>query len=839
MKKLLSIILLLFFVFFLNAKEYKIIAQLQTPKIDGILNDDVWNSLEWQGNFTLFERNIGANASQNTEFAIFIDQNFIYVGLKAYDTETQKIDKQMCRHDAMSGDIVAIGFDSYYDKRTCFVFAVNAAGVKNDFVFSNDGESQDFSWDPVWEVYTHSDNLGWYAEMKIPINQLRFGKGVDVWGFNVIRYINRLNEQSSWNPMDFTQKGVVSQYGKLSGLSVIQPKHYFELSPYFMSGLKSYQPSKDNYYQNGRELLYNFGLDGKVAITNDIFLNFTINPDFGQVEADPSELNLSTYETYYSEKRQFFIENREIYDFSFSFNNDNLFYSRRIGSAPHISPNLRDGQRAWMPENSKILGAFKISGKTANGISIGIINALTSNQYAKIIDSNNVKTRELVEPLTNFFVARVQKDFNKGNTVVGAIFTNTYRKIPNSNFDVLPYLSSTAGVDFMQFFKSQKYYFQSKFVLSNVQGSKNSILELQYAPQRFMQRPDATYIKIDTNLTSLTGSYTFASFGKAGNSGLRYNLAFYYGSPKFETNELGFLQTTDYLADIFWIGYALPKSTSKINSFNINFAQWLGVDNGMNYSFLGFNINWSLQFKNLWNIYSYSEFNAPSYSRDVLRGGSAFAIPAHFFINFGFGSNQSKKFSFGSSVAYSTRMYNSYARNNLNFWFSYKPLNFVTLNFQASYNYNFDALQYLEKQNEKYFLSSINQRTLNSVFRVDVNITPEITIQYYGSPFVSSVNYFDAKQVTIPKASDYYKRFRYLDINEMNIDDYDLTFEQFRSNLVFRYEFGTGSVFYVVWSHQQTNVADNAKFEPFRNFEDLFKVYPTDVLMAKIQFKFI
>lgn len=839
MKKLIYLFVIFSFFNKIEAKEITITLSAQSPKIDGILNEEVWKSSNWQGNFTQFERNVGANASQNTEFALFINQNFIYVGIKAYDTQANKIDRQMCRHDAMSGDLVAIGFDSYYDKRTCFVFAVNAAGVKNDYVFSNDGESQDFSWDPIWEVSTSSDEYGWYAEMKIPINQLRFSKGAETWGMNVIRYIIRLNEQSSWSPMDFTQKGVVSQYGKISGLSVLQPKHYFELSPYLMTGFKSYQPSKDNYYQNGKEFLYNLGLDAKVAITNDIFLNFTINPDFGQVEADPSELNLSTNETYYSEKRQFFIENREIYDFSFSFNNENLFYSRRIGSAPHFSPNLQEGQRAWMPDNSRIIGAFKISGKTANGFSIGIINALTSNQYAKIIDTNNLKSKQLIEPLTNFFIARLQKDFNKGNTVIGAIFTNTYRKIQNSNFETLPYLASTAGFDYIQFFKNQKYYFQTKFIVSNVQGSKNSILELQYSPQRYMQRPDATYIIIDTNLTSLTGTYTFASLGKAGNSGLRYNLELYWATPKFEPNDLGFLQSTDYLANIFWIGYILPKSTSNINSFNINFAQWLGVDNGFNYSFLGVNINWNVQFKNLWNIYSYSEFNAPSYSKDVLRGGPSFAIPRQFFINLGFASNQSKKFSFGSTIAYGTRQYSSLSRKKLNFWFSFKPFNFVTLNLQSSYNYSFDALQYLKIEKNTNFLSSIKQNTFNTIFRVDISITPEITIQYYGSPFVSTVDYFDAKQVTNPKEYDYYKRFRYLNQSELDINGYDLSFEQFRSNLVLRYEFGTGSVFYFVWSHQQTNVTENAEFDPLKNFENLFKAYPTDVLMAKIQFKFI
>ena len=581
-------------------------------------------------------------------------------------------------------------------------------------------------------------------------------------------------------------------------------------------------------------------------------LSFTINPDFGQVEADPSVVNLSSFETYFNEKRPFFIENQEITNFIFSFKGENLFYSRRIGRQPHYYPDLGDNEYASVPSNTRILGAFKVSGKSKNGLSLSIIDAVTNNEYAKIQDTEGNNRKEIVEPLTNYFLARVQKDINKGNSMIGGIFTNTYRVINSDNLNFIPKTASVAGLDFTQYILERKYYFSAKAIISNVIGSKEAITDLQMAPQRYLQRPDALYASVDTNANSMTGSYLNFSFGKSGMKGLRYNMSFYIGSPRFEVNDMGYLRQTDYLINLFWIGYSLPNSYKNINAFNINYAYWGGFDYGFGSPFFGYNINSYLQFKNLWSLAFYFENDLFSHDKELLRGGPSVPFPPNLNARFSFETNQNKKFIFGSYIVYSDQDFDIYNKYGGGIELTYKPFNFVTLSAQGYYIFNHNSLQYVDKIEETenyYILSSINQNTVNFTLRCDINITPEITIQYYGSPFISDVYYYDFKNMIDPANEDYYSRFILspkgtFDLNNDGIDEYQVgnqnfNFQQFRSNLVFRWEFIHGSVFYLVWSHDQTNILDESNFNVLNNFSQLFRIFPSDIIMAKVQFKFI
>ncbi|MCP5105104.1 MAG: carbohydrate binding family 9 domain-containing protein, partial [bacterium] len=396
----------------------------KAPIIDGRPDDPVWERVEWGTDFTQKIPYEGKKPSQETAFKILFDKKNLYVAIRAFDTEPGKIVRRICRRDNRDGDWVEIILDSYYDRRTGFSFSVNAAGVKTDILWADDGQVDDFNWDPVWYAKTARDNRGWTAEMKIPLSQLRFdSKGDNIWGLHVVRFLYREQEKSEWQMIPRNAYGFISLFGELKGLQDINPRRQVELLPYAVAKHERFEAEAGNPFATGKLSNVTGGLDGKIGVTNYLTLDFTINPDFGQVEADPSEVNLTAFETFFDEKRPFFVEGSNIFLFDISsgesdFGWDAPFYSRRIGRTPQHRPLITSGEYAGMPETTSILGAFKLSGKTRSGFSIGILDSITAKESATI-DFLGLRREEAVEPLTNYFVGRIQKDFNKGNTTVG------------------------------------------------------------------------------------------------------------------------------------------------------------------------------------------------------------------------------------------------------------------------------------------------------------------------------------------------------------------------------------------------------------------------------------
>ncbi|MGC9354673.1 MAG: DUF5916 domain-containing protein [Mariniphaga sp.] len=276
--------------------------------IDGKLVEPAWQSADWDDHFTQFQPHEGKQPYQQTEFALLYDEHNVYVAIKALDKSPDSISIRMTRRDLIDGDQVGIAFDTYLDRRTAFLFAVSAAGVKADWVMSNDGENEDLTWDPIWWVKTNKTDFGWTAEMRIPLTQLRFNKDEEqMWGLQVFRQIFRTEELSFWQPMKRGGSGKVSQFGNMNGLKNIQPKNTIDIMPYIVARTERFETEPDNpFRKTGKDNGFNAGVDAKIGLTNYLTLDVTINPDFGQVEADPSEVNLTTYETFFEEKRPFF-----------------------------------------------------------------------------------------------------------------------------------------------------------------------------------------------------------------------------------------------------------------------------------------------------------------------------------------------------------------------------------------------------------------------------------------------------------------------------------------------------------------------------------------------------
>lgn len=873
MKKITSTILIINMSFLISLAQVKTYTtsklEKSSIKIDGNFDDYDWNKITWEGNFTQYEPNEGEKPSQNTEFKILYDNNNLYVAIKAYDTEPQKIEKRMSRRDSWDGDLVAIQLDSYFDKKTAFVFAVSASGVRSDAVTTNDDVNNDDStWDPLWEVKTHITKDGWNAEMRIPLSQLRFNNKIHkTWGLEVVRFYFRNKEWNMWQYIPQKSSGWVSRFGQLKGISNIKPKRQIEISPYFSSKVELYEKEDGNPYADGKDFILNAGVDGKIGITNNLTLDFAINPDFGQVEADPSQVNLTAFETFFSEKRPFFVEGSNITDYQITpggspWARDNLFYSRRLGSSPHYYPNTLSNEYIKMPENTRILGALKLTGKTKKGLSIGIIESLTNKEFAKI--SNNGKERkEEVEPFANFFAGRLQKDMNDGNTIFGGMITSTYRFIENSNLDFMNTSALTGGFDFKQFFKDKKYFLSANVIGSQIYGSTNAISEQQLSSRRYFQRPDANYFEYDSTRTSLSGYGGNINIGKQANNGLRYAANLTWRSPGVELNDVGYIRRSNNIFQYVWAGYKITKPFSIFRQAGINANEWSGWDYGGTSTFFGGNISSWLQFKNFWSVSLSATKETKNVDNSILRGGPALITPGSFNYNIGMGTNSTKKLSLHLSF-FDNYGGNKSARNYGLFAFiNYQPINILSISLASNYSANNSDLQYISTEyienSSKYIFGSISQKTLSVTMRINLNITPDFTIQYYGAPFISSALYSDYKNITDSKNDTYENRFHIFNENEINyltndemfevneIGSYsnyyfgkpDFNYKQFRSNLVLRWEYKPGSLLYLVWSQDKTDYSSDGEFNFKDNIKDMFKISALDVILLKLSYRFI
>jgi hypothetical protein len=837
------------------------------PLIDGKHDDECWKQLEWGGDFTQFQPFEDSLPSQKTTFAILYDDNNLYIAIKAYDTEPDKINKRLSRRDEGDGDWVGIFIDSYEDKLTGFGFSVTAAGSKVDVIFTNDNED-DNSWDPIWYVKTSTDADGWTAEMRIPLSQLRFTRKSNYqWGLDVARFFFRKNELSLWKPLHKSANKMVSDFGTLEGISHISPKKDIELFP-FSLGKTTYSEQEDgNPFASGKESLFSAGLDGKISLTNDLTLNMTVNPDFGQVEADPSQVNLSAFESFYPEKRPFFIEGRNIFNFRMTSGDGDgsgtgMFYSRRIGRSPHFEPELNDNEYAKIPDNTSILGAFKLSGKTRKGTSIGLLESFTQTENAEI-EKDGVRSIYPVEPFTNYIVARVEQDINKGNTVVGGLFTATNRRINHENFVTLPAAAYTGGVNMTRYWDNKNYFVTLRGIYSNIQGSAEAITELQTNPTHNFQRPDATHLQVDSSLTSLSGHGGTLEFGKFGGGHFRVLSWITWSSPNLDFNDLGFMQQADNIQQVAWFGYNEWNPKHFYNSYNIG-GDFYTVWNFAGQSILkGLEMNGNLQFKNYYSIYSGFNFQGGSLSAYDLRGGPMLKIPGSTSFRIGCDSDPRKKIQMGLFVT-SSRSRNQNATSSfVQYSLTYKPINTVSISLSPDFSVSEDNLQYVttegENGDETYVMGRLRSKQFSLAARINIGITPDMSIQYYGQPFYFAGDYSHFKTITEPDAPEYSARFHEYEDTELKYEDEsamysvdmdqngtDFSFEnpdfhflQYRSNLVYRWEYKPGSTIFIVWSQGRTTDGQNGNFTFNKYSDELAKTHPQNDFLVKISYALI
>ena len=573
----------------------------EAPKIDGIIDDAAWDVVEWTTDYVQNEPDNGAAPTEQTKMKITYDAKNLYVAFKCYDKDPDGIVQRLSRRDGFEGDWVELNIDSYNDDRTGFSFTITAAGVKGDEFISNNGNF-DGSWNPIWYTKTQIDSDGWSAEMRIPLSQLRFGNDDEqVWGLQSTRRYFRNEERSLWQPIPPNPPGWVSEFGELRGIKGIKPQKQIEIQPYLLGQLDTYPEEVGNPFEDGSDLTGTGGVDAKIGITNDLTLDLTINPDFGQVDADPGAISLDGFEIFFQERRPFFVENKNIFDYRFAGGRDNLFFSRRIGRSPQglTTSDPDKGEFEDIPTNTTILGAAKFSGKTKNGWSLGLLESVTAKEFAKIelderedvlsaLPERGEGRKELVEPLTNYLVGRVQKDFNDRNSFIGGIFTATNRKLED-NLSFLHESAYSGGIDFMHNWKDRTYYFEGDMVISSVNGSTEAITETQQSLTHLFQRVDAGHVSVDTTRTSLTGTGGKSEIGKGGGGDWRYNIGGNWRSPELELNDLGFLRQADDIRQYANLRRFFNKPTSWYRRGNIGLNQFSSYDFEGNYNRISMN----------------------------------------------------------------------------------------------------------------------------------------------------------------------------------------------------------------------------------------------------------
>jgi len=841
----------------------------EAPIIDGKLDDPAWEIVDWAGDFIENRPDENTPPSYQTKFKIIYDDRFLYIGVRCYDAEPENIVKRMSRRDGFDGDWIEFNIDSYHDKRTAFSFNVTVAGVKGDELVSENGNNWDDSWNPIWYTKTHVDEEGWTAELKIPFSQIKFGKEKNqVWGLQSTRRFFREEERSLWQRVPLDAPGWVSEFGELHGLKNIEPQKQLEIQPYTVARGITYEAEESNPFRDGDDTDLNVGLDAKIGITNDLTLDLTVNPDFGQVEADPSAIALDGFQIFFREQRPFFVENNNIFDFSLSqsqagntFGADNIFYSRRIGRNPQGFPNTNDGEFVDQPENTPIIGAARFSGKTKDGWAIGVLESVTARRYATI-DNNGDRRREIVEPLTNYFVGRLQKDFNERNSYIGGIFTAVNRDALSENIDFLHRQAYTGGFDFKHQWNDRDWYLGGNINWSHVRGSEEAIQNTQESITHLFQRVDAEHVEVDPDKTSLTGTGGNLQLGKVGNGHFMFETGGTWRSPELELNDIGFQRQADDIRHYTWVGYRTLKPDSTFRRVGINYNHWSAWDFGGNHNYLQFNTNSWQNWRNNWFTNLGFNYAPIQYSNFALRGGPRLRrSPWMSFWN-GINTDRRKKLRF--SVFHNGRkaVDNSIRSYYIEAGFSYQPTNALRISVFPELSINNDKLQYvdnLETANGiRYLNAEIEQRTLSMSLRLNYNINPNLTIQYWGQPFISRGRYSNFKHVTDATAKNFSARFLQYDTDQISFADNtfsvdenrdgttdftfgnpDFSFIQFRSNLVVRWEYIPGSEIFLVWSQDVSQSGDPSEGLFSSLGDNIFGQRPQNIFLLKATYRFI
>lgn len=792
--------------------------------VDGVLNEPAWAGTAAGGDFWQRSPDEGQPPAFATRFQVLYDDDALYVGVVAFDPEPGKIRRLLTRRDEpSSADWLELGIDSYHDRRTAFVFAVNAAGVLRDHVLYGE-DVADFTWDGVWSAATQVGDQGWTAEFRIPLNQVRYASGdPQTWGLQVRRVVGRTQEETLWTRSPAAMPRQVGLYGELTGLSNLTRARHLELLPYAVTGV-SVTPSADE----TTAAIGGLGLDARYGLSSSFTLSGTLNPDFGQVESDPAVVNLSDKETFLEEKRPFFVEGTDSFRYSLATADggqaEELFYTRRIGSTPHASA---ASQQGFVSEAdvATIYGAAKLSGKTADGWSIGVLEAVTAEEHAVIADAAGATRRQAIEPLTNYAVLQIQREANQGRTRVGGTVTSVARRLEGTGLEFLHDQALAGGLQFNHRLGQGRWMLEGRSFGSWVHGDPAAIDATQRASQRYYQRPDADHLDYDPTRTSLSGAGLIWTVAQDADQRLRYGLQGDLRTPGLELNALGYQVLADRISHQGWVEIRDETPGTVFLRYDVRTQLWALMDWEPRVRNYGAFASANATLRDYWGAYVGFGSTRHLWDPGHLRGGPMMRRDPDWWGWYGLRTDYRRPvqgfvdgdFSYvTTSGSWALRLapgLTVQARSNLD----------VSVSVDVSANVTDDqfiADPTSASGGQEYVLARLDQTSAGLTLRANYTMSPTLSVQLYAQPFTSVGAFGDYRAVTSPRARGYDDRFHYFAGSELveadgnfaadtdgdGVAEYsfsrpDFNFRQLRSNLVVRWEYRPGSTLFAVWAY--------------------------------------
>ncbi|HET8713158.1 MAG TPA: DUF5916 domain-containing protein [Gemmatimonadales bacterium] len=827
-------------------------------QLDGRLDDAVWSGAVWIKDFIQKIPNEGAPPSDTMQLAIFYDDDALYVGARMYSRDPSRIQAPLSRRDNTSqADHLWVSFDSYHDRRTAYSFGVTASGVRMDWYHATDSEFDlHMGFDPVWDAKANIDALGWTAEMRIPFSQLRFNDTpVQVWGFNADHWNPATSEDVFWIPVPKDRNGWSSFMGELVGIEGIKPSRRLEVMPYgavdsrVLGEVDAADPFNDKANFSGR-----VGADLKMGLGPNITLDATVNPDFGQVEADPAIVNLSGFEFFFDERRPFFTEGSRLLQGS----GPSYYYSRRIGARPGCNAS---GDYVDCPPSATILGAAKVTGRLAGGMSLGALAAVTSRESARTYDaaSGTFGRTELVPP-AGYGVMRVQQEFGASKSVIGVTLTTVQRDLDSLMGLRYTRRAYSGGADWVLRWDRGAYELRGYAGLTHLRGDSSAIDRVQRSPVHYFQRPDADYITYDPSRTSFTGSVGSMWFRKTKGSWL-YDLQYSWESPAYDPNDAGRLGNADGYNFFGGLIYRHTKPGRWFQSYNANTSTFTEYDFGGTRQVWVTEVYGQVIFKNFWDLSSYVDFQPRSFDHSATRGGPQIATAQTWNWVVRLAS------AFGAKTGWVARVY--YGGDELGSEtyrisgeLSIRPSSRFQFSATPNYLRDIQARQYVmtvdtggapATYDKRYVFGAIDQSTFLVDLRANYTIGPDLTVELWGEPFAANGRYYGLGELAAPRTFNLrgYGTSGTTIARDPSSGDYtvtdgpshtvtipnpDFNFVSFRSNAVLRWEWRPGSTLYVVWAQDRGNSQARIRGVGFRDLVNSFGAAGDNFFAVKVSY---
>jgi hypothetical protein len=809
----------------------------QGPVIDGRDDDGVWREAKPITEFQEWRPSEGGEPKLPTEAKVAYDAGNLYIFVRCFDPHPDSIITLLARRDYfVPSDMVWIFLDSYHDRRNGFEFGVNPSGVKLDAQIFNDG-NEDFAWDAVWDVATRIDSTGWTAEFRIPLTQLPYGRQrTHTFGLTLDRDIYRYAQRVSWPLFRQSQAGFVSQFGELEGLEGLEPPRRLEAAPYLVT--KNVSQIDNNSLGRSQDL--SVGGDLKYRVTSNLKLDATINPDFGQVEADPAVQNLTAFETFFREQRPFFVQGAGQFQWNINCTavndcgtGEGLVYTRRVGRAPELAGTYGD---TTSPAFTTILGAAKLTGRLPGGLTIGAFDAVTAHEQG----AGGIT----IEPATNYGVLRLRQDLRRGESSIGGIVTAVNRDNDSWSSPFMHGSAYVGGLDFRHRFPGGRFELSGSIDASRVAGSRAAIAGTQLGSTHYYQRPDA--YRFDSTRTSLTGDVEAIQFGKVSGKHLNFQTNYERRSPGFESNDLGYLQRADQQVWATWAGFSDRHVRKLYTQFRWNFNWWQYWTTAGLPEERAFNTNTHTTFHNQWSLHfggTIGQLGA-TYCYDCSRGGPAVRQSSYvspWMVIVGDDRKAIYPIVFGSYFRTDDGRTHRWSLSpELDFKIAKRVTGSVSPNFSRSTNdaqprggrTGADSLTH-------YLFAHLEQRELGVTMRFTYPFSANMTLQVYAQPFISKGTFSNVRELSAtPRAKDYTSRYQaFTDTTVTNQLGTGFNFKQFRSNVVFRWEYRPGSTLFLVWSQGRQGFNGVQGTRSFGgDMNDLFNLPPNNGFLVKLSY---